>query len=129
MKIEDLKKVLLEELKGVYDNHSEPNWGNYGEAKANASSLKYAEKFISLLTLEMLEFDLSIHVDPDGSMSFDWENTEFGSYISASFGSEGLIFYAGLRQNGERPKGRESFKDLEFPGGLHSLIIGILNGR
>ncbi len=105
------------------------NWDNYGAKKASIYSYRHAREFALMLTGKILEIPPEIFVDPDGSLSFEWENDKTGTSIAISFGDDGSIYYSGLYKYGNKAKGKENFDGFMIPIQIYQAIIRIVDGR
>jgi len=118
---------FVRDLNEVYLESSRDNWDNCGAKRADPLSLNYARDFVLLLMEKKLGLSPEIFVDPDGSMSFDWENIKTKASISISFGNDGWLYYLGLYKNGSKIKGKEIFDGSVLPSHICSLISRVVD--
>jgi hypothetical protein len=84
---------------------SEPGWDGYGALPVNDDSRRLAYKFMKIIPESYPLPDVA--VDPDGDVSFDWNNESKESF-AVSVSGEGMLSFAGLFRRG-KVHGSEEF--------------------
>lgn len=120
--VDDLITEHSRGLKGGVDNYGAHPVKN----AAYIAALSFAQVLPLDLNEDVEEYDIKdspeAGLEPDGGMSFDWENEDTGASFVVSFIGDGKIYFAGLFKDGSRTNGSCYFHGNNIPD---DIIRGI----